>query len=137
MAILVLTVAGNSVVVAEITWPTIIGNGFSSAGDGETDRAVALTSNVSISAGRRELMMFSNSGSSSCSALIFRFKSGSLMVVVYEITGRVVGAVVGVVEVSGVGSAVRGIWPAVATARAENRERSATHLMRREKYIAN
>lgn len=85
--------------VAEIIWPAIIGNGFSSAGDGETDRAVALTSNVSISAGRRELMMFSNSGSSSCLALIFRFKSGSLMVVVYEITGRVVGAVVGVVEV--------------------------------------
>lgn len=38
---------------------------------------------------------------------------------------------------SGVGSAVRGIWPVVATARAENKERSATHLMRREKYIAN
>lgn len=76
--ILVLILAGNSVLVAEITCPTT----EPSAGDGETERAVALTSSVNISAGRRELMMFSSSGSSSCPAWMLRFKSGSLIVVV-------------------------------------------------------
>lgn len=121
---LLLTVTGNSLLVAEIEGPTE----NPSAGDGETERAVALTSSVSISAGRRELMIFSSSGSSSWSAMMLRFKSGSLIVVVYEMTGRVVGAVVGVVDVSEVGSAVRGICPVVATTRAANRENDAIHL---------
>jgi len=52
-------------------------------------------------------------------------------------TGRVVGAVVRVVDVSEVGSGVRGICPVVATARAANRETDAMHLTVKDGSIAN